>query len=88
MEDFDAGKHHRHFWPAHGFRLFTTLVSSTLAGAGGTLLGCSVLGAFLLLTPGAGPFLNEIFGSHPDRFLFDNLPSFQELRRSVHHCFW
>jgi uncharacterized protein (DUF697 family) len=39
---------------------FTTLVSSTLAGAGGTLLGRSVLGAFLLLIPGAGPFLNGL----------------------------
>jgi hypothetical protein len=39
---------------------FTTLVSSTLAGAGGTLLGRSVLGAFLLLMPGAGPFLNGL----------------------------
>jgi uncharacterized protein (DUF697 family) len=37
---------------------FATLVSSTLAGAGGTLLGRSVLGAFLLLIPGAGPLLN------------------------------
>jgi uncharacterized protein (DUF697 family) len=39
---------------------FATLVSSTLAGAGGTLLGRSVLGAFLLLIPGAGPFLNGL----------------------------
>jgi uncharacterized protein (DUF697 family) len=39
---------------------FTTLVSSTLAGVGGTLLGRSVLGAFLLLIPGAGPFLNGL----------------------------
>jgi uncharacterized protein (DUF697 family) len=39
---------------------FTTLVSSTLAGAGGTLLGRSVLGAFLFLIPGAGPFLNGL----------------------------
>jgi uncharacterized protein (DUF697 family) len=39
---------------------FSTLVSSTLAGAGGTLLGRSVLGAFLLLIPGAGPFLNGL----------------------------
>jgi uncharacterized protein (DUF697 family) len=39
---------------------FSTLVSSTLAGTGGTLLGRSVLGAFLLLIPGAGPFLNGL----------------------------
>jgi uncharacterized protein (DUF697 family)/GTP-binding protein EngB required for normal cell division len=39
---------------------FATLVSSTLAGAGGTVLGRSVLGAFLLLIPGAGPFLNGL----------------------------
>ena len=39
---------------------FSTLVSSTLTGAGGTLLGRSVLGAFLLLIPGAGPFLNGL----------------------------
>ena len=39
---------------------FTTLVTSTLAEAGGTLLGRSVLGAFLLLIPGAGPFLNGL----------------------------
>jgi hypothetical protein len=30
---------------------FSTLVSSTLAGTGGTFLGRSVLGAFLLLIP-------------------------------------
>jgi hypothetical protein len=41
-------------------RCLTTLVSSTLAGAGGTLLGRSVVGAFLLLIPGAGPFLNGL----------------------------
>ncbi len=39
---------------------FSTLVSSTLAGTGGTFLGRSVLGAFLLLIPGAGPFLNGL----------------------------
>ena len=39
---------------------FATLVSSTLAGAGGTLMGRSVLGAFLLLIPGAGPILNGL----------------------------
>jgi uncharacterized protein (DUF697 family) len=39
---------------------FATLVSSTLAGAGGTIVGRSVLGAFLLLIPGAGPFLNGL----------------------------
>jgi hypothetical protein len=38
---------------------FTTLVTSTLAEAGGTLLGRSVLGAFLFLIPGAGPLLNS-----------------------------
>lgn len=36
---------------------FSTLVSSTLAGTGGTLLGRSALSAFLLLIPGAGPIL-------------------------------
>ena len=39
---------------------FATLVSSTLAGAGGTLAGRSFLGAFLLLIPGAGPILNGL----------------------------
>ena len=37
---------------------FATLVSSTLAGTGATLMGRSVLGAFLFLIPGAGPILN------------------------------
>jgi len=36
---------------------FSTLVSSTVAGTGGTLLGRSALSAFLLLIPGAGPVL-------------------------------
>ncbi len=39
---------------------FATLVSSTLAGTGATLMGRSVLGAFLLLIPGAGPILNGV----------------------------
>jgi uncharacterized protein (DUF697 family) len=39
---------------------FSTLVSSTLAGTGGTLMGRSVLGALLLLIPGAGPILNGV----------------------------
>jgi uncharacterized protein (DUF697 family) len=31
-----------------------------LAGTGGTLLGRSILGAFLFLIPGAGPLLNGL----------------------------
>jgi uncharacterized protein (DUF697 family)/GTP-binding protein EngB required for normal cell division len=39
---------------------FATFVSATLAGTGGTMLGRSVLAAFLFLVPGAGPFLNGV----------------------------
>jgi uncharacterized protein (DUF697 family)/predicted GTPase len=37
---------------------FATLVSATMAGAAGTLMGRSLIGALLLLIPGAGPILN------------------------------
>jgi uncharacterized protein (DUF697 family)/GTPase SAR1 family protein len=38
----------------------TTLVSSTLAGAGGTIAGRAIVGSLLLLVPGAGPILKGV----------------------------
>jgi hypothetical protein len=72
--DFDAGKHHRHFWPAHGNRLFYDARKFNAGGSGRNALGAFSTRRVSALDSRSRPF--------------PQWTHFRSYRRSVHHCFW